>query len=338
MTVPTATRVDTLVVYPNSWSAESTASFMGELELADARLHQILHNSNNNWLTFPKVGVVRWSQDPVFPMDYSILDPLRAQYGADRVVLVVDEYPTGGGAMLCGPYATVRRAVLGGLYAHELFHTVCLDHEEETALTPPEGLENNRAMYVCPDGGGDGFAAYMTQSSPCGWYSAERVTGPGVFYNDIELVGPNQQATLVLQVAAPLAAAEMDAPLGPCVPSNTVMCLDSSNNSLDKRFELQVEYNTVLGGGRSGFGTPSAIPGSTESGLFSFFTESNKEMLVKIINGCELNSYFWVFYGTTTNVGFTLTIRDTLTQEVTGYTNFDLNFGQIGDITAFPCN
>lgn len=50
---------------------------------------------------------------------------------------------------------------------------------------------------------------------------------------------------------------------------------------------------------------------STDSAIFYFFQPANFELLVKIVNGCGLNSRFWVFYAATTNVDFYLYVDDT---------------------------
>lgn len=339
MTAPTNTRVDVAIAYPDTWPPAEVDAFLGELDYADARLHLILDNSHINWLTFPRLAMEAYTPtETLSPLTLDQVNDIRSHTGADRVVAIVDEYPYGGSAMLCGPYAVVKRSALYDAYPHEVLHTVCLDHNPETAVTAPAGFENNRAMHVCPEGGGDGFATFMTTSSPCGWYNTNSLTGPGVFYNGVELVGEHQAATLVLQIAAPLAAAEMDAPAGQCVPDTETMCLDSSNNSGDKRFEIRVSFETTLGGGRIGMGLPALIPGSSESGLFSFFQTSNKEMLIKVVNGCGLNDHFWIYFGTTTNVGFTVTVRDSVLNNMWSYENPDLTAGQVQDINALPCN
>ena len=48
---------------------------------------------------------------------------------------------------------------------------------------------------------------------------------------------------------------------------------------------------------------------------------ANWEMLVKVLDGCDVNDRWWVFYATTTDVGFTLRVRDTATGEVRDYPN-----------------
>ena len=55
------------------------------------------------------------------------------------------------------------------------------------------------------------------------------------------------------------------------------------------------------------------VIGRRDSGLFYFFDPNNIEMLVKILDGCAINGHFWVFYAATTNVGFRVDVRDTVT-------------------------
>lgn len=125
---------------------------------------------------------------------------------------------------------------------------------------------------------------------------------------------------------------------GPCVPSATTLCIDQ--NPGDKRFMIQASFATSQGGGQSGSGTaiPLSGEGVTQGGLFWFFQPTNPEMLIKVIDGCALNSSFWVFFAATTNVGFTVTVTDTvaLTQEI--YTNQDMQAAfPVQDTGALPC-
>jgi lysyl endopeptidase len=125
---------------------------------------------------------------------------------------------------------------------------------------------------------------------------------------------------------------------GACVPGATTLCIDQ--NPGDRRFKIQVSYMTSQGGGRSGSG--GAIPGAglgvTQGGLFWFFQASNPELLVKIINGCSLTSHFWLFYAATTNVGFTVTVTDTVALTQQTYTNQDLQSAvPVQDTSALPC-
>jgi hypothetical protein len=101
-------------------------------------------------------------------------------------------------------------------------------------------------------------------------------------------------------------------PDAPCTADATTLCIDDQPG--DGRFEVRVEFQTELGGGASGPGR--AIPltslGVRRGGLFWFFSPTNPEMLVKVINGCTVNGHYWVFYSAGTNVGLTVAVTDTV--------------------------
>jgi hypothetical protein len=111
---------------------------------------------------------------------------------------------------------------------------------------------------------------------------------------------------------------------GPCVPGSTTLCIDS--NTGDRRFKVQVSFQTSQGGGSSGNGQALSLTslGVTHGGLFTFFSADNPEMIVKVLNGCAVNSRYWVFITAGTNVGLTTTITDTKNGQVKTYTNPDL--------------
>lgn len=123
-----------------------------------------------------------------------------------------------------------------------------------------------------------------------------------------------------------------------CVPSDTVMCIDDA--ARDRRFEITLSFATVQGGGISGHGQEivEAPLGVTHGGLFWFFSQDNPEVLIKVLNGCALNSNFWVFFSAGTNVGFSLTVKDTATGHVKTYTNADLHAATpVQDTSALSC-
>jgi len=109
-----------------------------------------------------------------------------------------------------------------------------------------------------------------------------------------------------------------------CIPSDTVLCVDDTPG--DRRFRVSASFQTAQGGGRSG--KAQAIPlsqlGVVHGGLFWFFGADNPEMLLKIVNGCLVNDRYWAFLSATTNVGFTVTVDDTLLVNSRTYTNADL--------------
>ena len=83
------------------------------------------------------------------------------------------------------------------------------------------------------------------------------------------------------------------------------------------RFELRVTWRSATGSGEA-----QVVPfGSADSGLFYFFSENNWEMLVKVLDGCALNQRFWVLAAATTDVGYTLEVRDLNGGEPRRYTN-----------------
>ncbi|MCG8454764.1 MAG: lactonase family protein, partial [Holophagales bacterium] len=85
-----------------------------------------------------------------------------------------------------------------------------------------------------------------------------------------------------------------------------------------ERFRVEVDWSD--GDGNSGQGT--AVPAeSNDSGLLWFFGENNWEMLVKVLDGCDINGRHWVLAAATTDVGYTLTVQDDFTGERTAYTN-----------------
>ncbi len=99
---------------------------------------------------------------------------------------------------------------------------------------------------------------------------------------------------------------------GSCDDTGDAVCL------LDGRFRATVQWRAF--DGREGAGERVPIP-SDDSGLFSFFSPNNWEMLVKVIDGCAANGRLWVFGAATTNVAYDLTVTDTLTGEAKVYEN-----------------
>ncbi|MCP3995886.1 MAG: hypothetical protein GY722_12605 [bacterium] len=113
-------------------------------------------------------------------------------------------------------------------------------------------------------------------------------------------------------------------PIGECTPNATTLCLPGE---IPNQFEVSVYFETVQGGGQ--MGNAQAIPldsiGISKGGIFAFRDAENPEFLVKILDGCAINNRYWVFYAATTNVGFELTVTDTVAQQTQVFTNPDLN-------------
>jgi hypothetical protein len=110
-----------------------------------------------------------------------------------------------------------------------------------------------------------------------------------------------------------------------CVTDETVLCLK-------ERFAVTVEWQDFAGATGSG----RSVPGTSGSGFFWFFDPGNVELLVKIVDGREVNGSFWVFLASLTNVADTITITDTETGRVRTYENPAHQFLSRGDVDAFP--
>ncbi|HMB53458.1 MAG TPA: S1 family peptidase [Thermoanaerobaculia bacterium] len=108
-----------------------------------------------------------------------------------------------------------------------------------------------------------------------------------------------------------------------CVPGATTLCID--RQPADRRFRLQMTYDSVLGGGVSGdaAATPLTSLGISRGGIFAFTNPANPEVLVKVLDGCALTDHYWVFYAATTTLGFELTVEDTQAGVSKTYTNPD---------------
>ena len=70
--------------------------------------------------------------------------------------------------------------------------------------------------------------------------------------------------------------------------------------------------------------------------LFTFFAADNIELLVKVIDGCNLNQSHWALGAAATDVGYVLTVIDTATGETYQYSNRTGNRSEaIIDVEAF---
>ncbi len=89
---------------------------------------------------------------------------------------------------------------------------------------------------------------------------------------------------------------------GACAPSLTRMCLS------ENRFSVEVDWRDHIGNTGSGRVVPG---GSDDSGLLWFFSSNNWEMLVKVLDACDVNDRFWLLAAATTDVEYTLRVTDT---------------------------
>ena len=119
--------------------------------------------------------------------------------------------------------------------------------------------------------------------------------------------------------------------VGGCIPDAWTVCL------LGGRFEITVNWEDYQHVHRDAF---VASAGTPETALFYFPQAANWEFLIKIINGCSLNSKYWVYFAAATDVGYTVTVRDTQsTAPPRQYTNtLGTASPAVNDSGAFNCS
>ena len=57
---------------------------------------------------------------------------------------------------------------------------------------------------------------------------------------------------------------------------------------------------------------PAARP-TDDSALFAFFQRDNWEVMVKVLDGCDINGFYWIFIAANTDQGFDVMVTDTET-------------------------
>ena len=97
---------------------------------------------------------------------------------------------------------------------------------------------------------------------------------------------------------------------GPCAASATALCLSGG------RFRVTASWQTATA---SGDGT--AVQLTPDTGYFWFFSDTNVEMIVKVLNACTINNKYWVFAGGLTDVRVTVSVTDTSNGSVRTYIN-----------------
>ena len=113
---------------------------------------------------------------------------------------------------------------------------------------------------------------------------------------------------------------------GTCAPSSTRVCL------LNGRFAVEGEWTDF----DDNHGVAFAEAMTSDTGYLWFFDPDVAEIVVKLVDGSGFNGKFWVYYGSLSNVEFTIHVIDTVTGEIKPYHNPLGAFGSFGDIEAFP--
>jgi hypothetical protein len=137
--------------------------------------------------------------------------------------------------------------------------------------------------------------------------------------------------SLLLAVLAALAGLGADAraqePAGSCTGDGTTLCLN------EDRFRVAVRWENAAG--ESGDGQAAQLTGDT--GYFWFFSENNVEVVIKVLNGCDIgDGAYWVFIGGLTDLGVEVEVGDVEAAETKTYVNeLGTLFVPVSDTAAF---
>src|SRR5687768_8506772 len=134
---------------------------------------------------------------------------------------------------------------------------------------------------------------------------------------------PGNVSTLALLIGSFLVSAGLTA--APCPASDTVLCLSA------QRFSAEVRWRDFQGNTGAG----RAVRLTPDTGYFWFFSDSNVELVVKVLDARGFNGHFWVFFGALSNVEYTLTVTDTANGASKTYHNPAGRFASVGDTAAF---
>ncbi|HEV7504259.1 MAG TPA: trypsin-like serine protease [Thermoanaerobaculia bacterium] len=194
--------------------------------------------------------------------------------------------------------------------------------ELRVALNSQDWFENSNALYIrhgapvsttafdCKSAvlSGQQFCDVKSPASGTWNILARHISGPGgAFQVTASLIG---QATVAPSL---------------CIPGPTTLCLNGG------RFKVEGTFNTGTQQGQA-----QAIKLTDETGYFWFFSNTNVEMVIKVLNACPLSQTFWVFAGGLTNVQTTITVTDSNTGVVKTYSNPQgAAFQPVQDTSAF---
>ena len=142
------------------------------------------------------------------------------------------------------------------------------------------------------------------------------------------LSNPTGGASIGDQDVASIVIIDDDGADGSCVPDDTTLCL------LDGRFQVTGTWTDFA----ATTGDIHWVPSSDESGLGWFISESNIEVLTKLLEGCGLNGKIWVFLAATTNLAYDIEVTDLSDGTSKTYSNpLGVVAAAQADTEAFDC-
>jgi hypothetical protein len=105
---------------------------------------------------------------------------------------------------------------------------------------------------------------------------------------------------------------------------------------LNDRFVVAIDQ--VSNHPSDGIATPVRF-GSKDSAFFWFYNDTNFEVLVKVLDACQINGHWWVFLAGTTNQAHRVLVGDSMTGQVKAYSrSLGPPAPAVTDtLTPFPC-
>lgn len=112
-----------------------------------------------------------------------------------------------------------------------------------------------------------------------------------------------------------------------CVSTQSTLCVGPGG-----RFAVTASFKTS-----STSGNAKVVPFQTsESGLFTFFSDTNWEVVIKVLDGCVVNNRWWVFAGALTDQHVELVVTDLPHGRTNRYFNYlGSAFDALTDTNAF---
>lgn len=111
-----------------------------------------------------------------------------------------------------------------------------------------------------------------------------------------------------------------------CTPNATTLCLNAG------RVRVNVAWKDFVG--NTGLGQAVAL--TNDTGYFWFFSPTNVELVLKVLDGRPINDHFWVFYGALSTVEYVITVTDTETGASKTFVNPSGNLASVADVEALP--
>ncbi|HRC85376.1 MAG TPA: dockerin type I domain-containing protein [Thermoanaerobaculia bacterium] len=295
---------------------------------------------NYSMLFGDAVGSARqWLQGLLDPVDFLVVDPLGRRLGYRAGVGEINEIP---GAFFSGDGKVEQYFIpnpLPGPYRVDLFglgQRVNAGLQSATGgrmiqqmLGAGERMAVDLMVDTVPGGRGDLDGDGDIDSRDANLLGARLNTFTNAFNDPADLDGDGvitDRDSELLEGACSRPGCVRGEVTAACTPGSTTLCLGGG------RFKLEMTWKTPQGQQGSGH----AVAVNRDSGYFWFFDANNAEVIVKVINGCAVNSRYWVFAAGLTAVETQLVVTDTVRGVTRRFTNTQgVPFQPLQDAGAF---